>query len=67
MKFAVTTPSAYRLGHQCFLGSGQTKTAALEDAFGPKSDWGPSTLKAIKRAHVREVTEEVLRDLRTSN
>lgn len=63
MKFAVTTPSAYRLGHQCFLGSGKTKTEALEDAFGPKDSWSNATRKAVKRADVREVTEDELHDL----
>lgn len=63
MKFAVTTPSAYRNHHQCLLGSGNTKTEALEDAFGPKDSWGNATRKAVKRADVREVTEDELHDL----
>jgi hypothetical protein len=67
MKFAVTTPSAYRFGHQCFLGSGNTKTEALEDAFGPKDSWGNATRKAVKRADVFQVTDEELHNLQHQN
>lgn len=34
--WVVTVPSSYRMGHQCFLGEGASKAAAMADAFGPK-------------------------------
>jgi len=65
--FVVTTPSAYRAGHQCFLGSGTTKAAALEDAYGPKESWGNSTKRAIRQADVHQVTEEECREMQMRN
>ena len=61
--WVVTTPSAYRLSHQCFLGSGPTKTAALEDAYGPKDSWSNSTKKSIRNADVYQVTEDECREM----
>ena len=54
----VTTPSAYRLNHECFIGKGASKNAALEDAYGPKESWGKNTKQAVRRANVREVSED---------
>lgn len=65
--WVVTTPSAYRASHQCFLGSGPTKTAALEDAYGPKGCWSNSTKRAIRSADVFQVTEEVCREMQMRN
>ncbi len=62
----VTTPSAYRANHQCFLGSGPTKAAALEDAYGPKSSWTAYTKRAIRNADVYETSEDECRELQMS-
>ena len=51
-KWVVTSPSAYRASHECVLGMGTTREAALEDAFGPRSGWGNSTRASIRRATV---------------
>jgi hypothetical protein len=53
--WVVTAPSAYRIGHTCFLGRGATKQAALEDAYGPKQGWGNATRKSMRIADVQEV------------
>jgi hypothetical protein len=50
--WVVTVPSAYRLGHQCYLGRGLTKQAALEDAYGPRQQWGNNTRKSMRIASV---------------
>jgi len=63
MIWVVTTPSAYRMGHQCFLGCGPTKTAALEDAFGPKGSWSSGTKRSVRNADVYETSEEECRSL----
>ena len=65
--WVVTTPSAYRASHQCFLGSGPTKTAALEDAYGPKGCWSNSTKRAIRSADVYQVTEDECREMQMRN
>lgn len=59
----VTTPSAYRAGHQCLLGSGRSKNDALEQAYGPREDWGKSTKASIRRATVEQVSEDTLREM----
>ena len=56
--WVVTTPSAYRHNHQCFFGSGNTKTAALEDAYGPKDSWTDYVKRSIRNADVYQVTED---------
>lgn len=63
----VTTPSAYRANHVCFLGKGASKQAALEDAYGPREDWSKSTKAAIKCADVYEVSEDEARDMEGRN
>lgn len=50
----VTAPSAYRIGHTCFLGRGATKAAAIADAFGPREAWGNATRRSMKAADVYE-------------
>ncbi len=52
--WVVTAPSAYRMAHTCFLGKGATKSAALEDAFGPKEQWGNATRRSLRVADVYE-------------
>jgi hypothetical protein len=52
--WVVTVPSAYRAMHQCFLGSGATKHAALEDAYGPRRAWGNATKASVRQADVYE-------------
>jgi hypothetical protein len=63
----VTKPSAYRAGHQCFLGSGETKASALEDAFGPKESWTSYTKRSIRDSDVYETSEEECRLIQESN
>jgi hypothetical protein len=52
--WVVTVPSAYRAMHQCFLGKGATKHAALEDAYGPRRAWGNATKASARQADVYE-------------
>lgn len=61
--WVVTAPSAYRSMHTCFLGRGATKQAALEDAYGPKSDWGNNTRKSMRIADVYETDEATADEL----
>jgi len=65
--WVVTTPSAYRLGHQCLLGSGSSKAAALEDAYGPKESWGNSTKRAVRNADIYQVTEDECREMQSQS
>ena len=65
--WVVTTPSAYRANHQCFLGSGPTKAKAIEDAYGPKESWGNSTKRAVRNADVYQVTEDECREMQLRN
>jgi hypothetical protein len=66
MIWIVTIPSAYRMGHQCYLGSGPTKAAALEDAFGPKASWGNTTKRSVRNADVYEISEDECREIQYS-
>lgn len=59
----VTTPSAYRAGHQCLIGSGSSKNDALEQAYGPREDWGKSTKASIRRATIEQVSEDTLHEM----
>ncbi len=52
--WVVTAPSAYRMGHTCFLGRGATKSAAITDAFGPKP-WGNATRASMRIADIYEL------------
>ncbi|CAB4186559.1 hypothetical protein UFOVP1329_28 [uncultured Caudovirales phage] len=61
--WVVTTPSAYRSGHTCLIGSGKTKAEAIEDAYGPKDSWGNSTKRAVRNADIYQVTEEEYHNL----
>ena len=54
----VTMPSAANPGDTCFLGAGKTKTAALEDAYGPKEEWTPYVKRSMKLADVYTITED---------
>lgn len=63
----VTTPSAYRMNHECFLGKGATKNEALEDAYGPRESWGNGTKKAVRNANVREVSEDECSEFENQN
>lgn len=65
--WVVTKPSAYRIGHQCFLGSGTTKTAALENAYGPKASWSKGTKNSIRNADVYQVTEDECREMQMAD
>ena len=67
MIWIVTTPSAYRMNHECFLGKGSTKNEALEDAFGPRVYWGNSTKRSIKAATIRQASEDEARELEMQN
>lgn len=53
----VSKSSAYRSGHECILGSGSSRNAALENAYGPKP-WTPYVKRSMKDADVQmlEVT-----------
>lgn len=62
--WVVTTDSAYRMGVLCFLGEGATKDDALEDAYGPKEQWGNSAKKSISRAQVYQITASELAELK---
>jgi hypothetical protein len=55
-KFVVSKPSAIHIG-SCILGTGDTKDAALIDAYGPKP-WTPYAKKSMRDACVREVSIE---------
>lgn len=57
----VTTPSAYRDGHQCLLGEGATKAEAMADAYGPKP-WP----KSAKHADCSQVTAAALQEMKDS-
>ncbi len=54
--WVVTKPSAYRMGHVCFLGRGSSKDEALRDAYGPKDQWGNLTRRSMRDADVYETT-----------
>lgn len=54
----VTKPSAYRRDHTCVLGRGATRAAAIESAYGPKSDWSSQTKAQIRSADVYEISED---------
>ena len=56
--WVVTAPSAYRPMHTCFLGRGDTKAAAISDAFGPREAWGNATRKSMRIADVYETDVE---------
>ena len=56
MKYIVSKPSAIHAG-SCILGSGDSKPAALVDAFGPKP-WSPYTKRSAADCCVREVSDE---------
>ena len=55
--WVVTAPSAYRFAHTCFLGRGATKKEAMEDAFGPRLNWGNATRRSIRNADIYETDE----------
>lgn len=55
--YAVLVPSAYRFGHLCLIGSGSTKKAALEDAYGPKEHWSARTRSQARHVEVRLIDE----------
>jgi len=55
MQYIVLSQSGVNQLKMCFLGSGSTRKAALEDAFGP--DFNPRD-RAVRRAEVREVSDE---------
>jgi hypothetical protein len=63
MIWVVTTPSAYRIGHQCFLGCGPTKAAAIEDAYGPKDSWSNGIKRLVRNADIIQVTEDECREM----
>jgi len=66
MNYIVEVPSA--ISHRmCLLGHGPTKAAALEDAYGPKDSWGPSTQRSVKNAQIRQVSDDELADLQTES
>jgi len=67
MIWIVTTPSAYRMNHECFLGKGSTKNEALEDAYGPRESWSNATRRAIKAANARQVSEDEAREYEMQN
>lgn len=60
-KFIVSKLSGVHAG-SCIIGTGDTKEAALIDAYGPKP-WGPYAKKSMRDACVREVTEEEFEEL----
>lgn len=62
MKYIVTKQSGVHFG-SCFLGSGDTKEAALVDAFGPKP-WTDYQKKSARSAFVGEVTDEEEEEMR---
>jgi hypothetical protein len=55
-KFIVSKPSGIHAG-SCILGTGESKSKALEDAFGPKP-WTPYQKRSANTACVREVSLE---------
>lgn len=61
--WVVTAPSAYRMGHTCFLGRGATKQAAIADAFGPREAWGNNTRRSMKAADIYETDAATADDL----
>ena len=56
--WVATMPSAEHPGDTCFLGAGKTKTAALEDAYGPKASWTPHIRRVMRLADVYTITED---------
>ena len=52
--FVVTMPSAIS-ARDCFLASGPTKAAAMEDAIGPKP-WTAYQKRLARKADVREMS-----------
>lgn len=62
--FVITKPSA--ISGTCILGTGSTKSAAWEDAYGPKP-WCPFAKKSAKGADCIEVTEDELADMREAS
>ena len=45
--------------HQCprLLGTGKTRQAALENAYGPMADWSSEIKESMKKAEVYSITE----------
>lgn len=62
--FAITKPSA--ISGTCILGTGSTKAAAWEDAYGPKP-WSSFAKKSARTADCIEVTEDELADMREAS
>jgi hypothetical protein len=62
--FAITKPSA--ISGTCILGTGSTKSAAWEDAYGPKP-WSSFAKKSASTANCIEVTEDELADMREAS
>lgn len=60
--WVVTMPSAYRLGHLCVLGQGQTQAGAMADAYGPKP-WP----KSARNADCSEMTSDELEQLNSQD
>lgn len=58
--FAIVSPSA--ISGLCVLGEGSTKSAAWEDAYGPKP-WGEFAKRSAKKAWAVEITHDELRDM----
>ncbi len=56
-KWTVSVPSGVHAGF-CILGSGNTRAEAIEDAFGPKSDWGPGVARQVKQACIKQTEPE---------
>lgn len=65
--FIIQAPSAYRLGHLCLIGQGETESQAWLDAYGP--DWKVTAKKMIKRsgAFCLEVTDEEWHEMQFQN
>ncbi len=60
-KFIVSKQSGIHAG-SCILGTGDSKEAALVDAYGPKP-WSPYAKKSMRDACVREVSLEEFEDI----
>jgi hypothetical protein len=60
-KFIVSKLSGIHAG-SCILGTGDSKEAALIDAYGPKP-WSPYAKKSMRDACVREVSLEEFEDI----
>jgi hypothetical protein len=62
--FVVLKESGVNSLRMCLLGEGETKAAAMADAFGPRESWSKWTRNSARSAIVREVEQDELDALR---